>query len=105
VVKDILQEAGIQARAVRFLKPPAGTYAVYLDDTETDGPDGRPCIITHSYTIELYEPAPDDAAEAAIENALTARGIHWTKQARYWIQSEQLYQVVYDFTNITKRRI
>lgn len=105
MVKDILSEAGIQARAVRFLKPPAGTYAVYLDDVETDGPDGVPCIHTHNYTIEVYEPAPDDEAEAAIEAALTARGLQWHKQARYWLQSEQRYQVVYEFTSTEKRRI
>lgn len=105
MVKDILEAAGIQSRPVRFLRPPAGTYAVYLDDVETDGPDGVPCIHHHDYTVEVYEPAPDDDAEAAIEAALTARGLHWRKQDRHWLQQEQRYQVIYEFTHIEKRRI
>lgn len=99
----ILTAAGIKHRRARFLKPPAGTYAVYLDDVTTDGPDGYNRIFYHDYTVELYEPTPDDAAEAAIEAALDAEGIPWTKQDRYWLQDEQRYQVVYEFTKIEKR--
>ena len=108
MIKNILTAAGFieneTFRRSRFLQPPAGTYAVYMDDVETDGPDGLNRIKTHNYTVELYEPTPDDAAEAAIEAALDSAGMRWTKQDRYWLQDEQLYQVVYDFIYIEKRR-
>ena len=105
MVKDILNAAGIAFRRARFSSPPATTYAVFFDDIATDGPDGINRIFIHDYTVEVYEPTPDDAAEAAIEAALDERGIPWTKQARYWLPDEQRYQVIYEFTYIEKRRI
>lgn len=105
MVSEILTAAGIQERGSRFTKPPAGTYAVWFDDIETDGPDGMPpCIFTHNCTIELYEPKKDPAAVTALEAELTSRGLKWTKQDRYWIASEQMYQTIYEFTHIEKRR-
>ena len=101
----ILTEAGIEYRPNRFPSPPAGTYAVTMDDIDTDGPDGMPPqIFRHNTTIELYASKPDQAAEAALEAAMSARGLHWSKQDRYWIQSEKLYQTIYEFTFTEKRR-
>lgn len=106
MVKEILAAAGIPERGSRFVKPPAGTYAVWRDHITTDGPDGEPpMIFTHDVDLELYEPRKDDAAVEALEAAMSAAGMHWTKQDRYWIQSEQMYQTVYNFTYIEKRRI
>lgn len=106
MVKDILAAAGIPERGSRFLKAPDGTYAVWSDDIDTDGPDDMPpCIFTHNVTVELYEPKKDDAARARLEAAMTARGLHWTRQDRYWLISEQMHQTVYEFTHIEKRRI
>ena len=87
MVKELLTAAGIPNRRGRFVKPPAGTFAVWMDDIETDGPDGMPPqIFTHNVTVELYEDKPDDAAVASLEAQLSAAGLHWTKQDRYWIQ-------------------
>lgn len=104
---EILTAAGIaNHRRGRFVKPPGGTYAVWTDDITTDGPDGMPpAIFHHSVTVELYEPAPDDAAEASLEAAMSARGLHWTKQDRFWIASEKMYQVIYEYSYTEKRRI
>lgn len=105
MVDTILTAAGVQYRRGRFLRPPKGTYAVYTDDKSTDGSDGAEAlVVTHDVTVELYEPLPDDKTEAAIEEAITAAGLLWTKQDRYWLDSEQLYQIVYEFTYYEKRR-
>lgn len=103
MINQILKAAGVEYRRTRFPKPPAGTYAVYMDDISTDGPDDRNSIFTHDYTVEVYEPTPDDATEQAIEAALNDRGLQWTKQDRYWLQDEQRYQVIYEFTHISKQ--
>lgn len=103
MIKTILDAAGVPGRESRFIKPPAGTYAVYMDDVETDGPDGMNRIFTHNITLEVYEAKPDDEAEAAIEGALDAKGLHYTKQSRYWLQTEQRYQVIYEFSYIIKK--
>ncbi len=106
MVTKILDKAGVKYRQSRYTaKPLPITYAVYFDDREAGGADGINCLITHNITIEVYESKPDDATEAAIEAALDEAGIEWTSQARYWIQEEQRYQVIYEFTYIEKRRI
>lgn len=105
MIKEILTAAGLTFRRGRFVKQPAGSYAVYMDDVTTDGPDGAaPQIFAHDVTVELYEPAPDDETEEKLEAAMSAKRLHWTKQDRFWIQSEQLYQVIYEFSYIEKRR-
>lgn len=105
MVKEILAAAGIRERGNRFAKPPAGTYAVWFDDIDTDGPDGQPPrIFRHSVSLELYEPRKDDTARAALEAQMSAHGLHWTRQDRFWIQSEQMYQTVYEFSYTEKRR-
>lgn len=102
MIKDILTAAGLPFHRSRFLQPPAETYAVYMDDVSTDGPDGVNRIFYHDITVEVYEPTPDDDAEAAIEAAINAQGLKWTKQDRYWLREEQRYQVIYEFSYITK---
>ena len=107
MIKTILQPTALPYKEARFPKPPAGAYVVYMDEVTTDGPDGKPCILTHGVTFEVYATTLNEvkAAEAAIEAELTAAGLQWTKQAAYWLQAEQLYQSVYEFEYIEKRRI
>lgn len=105
MVDKILTAAGIPHRRGRYIDPPGSTYAVYTDDIETDGPDACPSIYFHSFTVELYEPRPDDAKEKALEDAITSAGLNFQKQDRYWLPDEQRYQVVYEFDYIEKRRI
>lgn len=103
MVNEILTAAGIPGRRGRFTGK-ADVYAVWLDDITTDGPDGLPQILQHDVTVELYEDRPDDEKEAALEEAIAAAGLQWTKQDRYWLQTEQQYQVIYEFTYYEKRR-
>ena len=110
MIKDILTAAGVEFAQARFSRLPDGTHAVYFDDVEVFTGDrvndsplvAPPRYYQHSITIELYEPAPDDAAEAAIEAELDARGLPWTKQDRYWLKDVQRYQVIYE-TNYTSK--
>lgn len=103
MTKDILKAAGIPFQEARYPDPPADlTYAVYFDDVSADGADLTNCVFTHDITVELYEPEQDAEAEAAVEAALNARGISWTKQARYWLDSIHRYQVIYEFSYIKK---
>ena len=106
MVNKILTAAGIPYRRGRFVGARTPTYAVYTDDVASDGADGAafPRVVTHAITVELYEGSPNDAAEAAIERAITEAGLPWEKQDRYWLQSEQQYQVVYEFEYTEKVR-
>ena len=102
MINEILTASGLPYKETQFLRPPAKTYAVYMDDVEADGPDDANTVFTHAITVELYEPKPDPDAEKALEAQLNARGLKWTKQSRYWLTDAQRYQVVYEFSYIEK---
>lgn len=106
MVRKILTESGFienkTFKETRFLTPPTSTYAIYLDAFIRRGADNLNLIKAHIYTIELYSYAPDADAESRLESTLDKYGIEYEKEERYWIQSEQLYQVVYTFNFIEK---
>lgn len=108
MIDKILTAAGVEHAHGRFIRMPAGTHAVYFDDIEVETADrqtnipGGARIYHHDVTVEVYEPAPDDATEAAIEAELDARGLPWTKQDRYWLKDVQRYQVIYEFSYTSK---
>lgn len=111
MIKDILTAAGVEHAQARFARIPAGTYAVYFDDLETETADrvenpakGLPRIYHHNITVELYAPTKDDVAENAIETELDARGLDWTKQDRFWLKDLQRYQTVYEFSYTSKTK-
>jgi hypothetical protein len=112
MVNEILTASGIEYAQGRFLRLPEKTCAVYFDDIEVTAADrvtpptlaGLPRIYTHNVTVEVYEPAPDDPSETALEAELDARGLEWAKQDRYWLKDLQRYQVVYDFSYTNKSK-
>lgn len=109
MIQEILLKAGLilneTFRETRLINPPQDmTYAVYMDACERRGSDHSNLIIDHAVTIELYEYYPDAESEKKLEAELDARSIEYTKQARYWIHEEQLYQVVYEFEYTEKIR-
>ena len=107
MIKNILTAAGVEHKQGRFLRMPEGTHAVYFDDLEVETADPvasvkMPRIYHHTVTVEVYEPAPDDVTERAIEAELDARGLSWSKQDRFWIKDAQRYQTVYEFAYTSK---
>lgn len=108
MVKQILTLAGFiegkTFKETRFIKPPKSTYAIYLDSYTGRGADGANLLKEHTYTIELYSDTPDPEAEKRIEDTLDSFGLEYEKGDRYWIQEEQLYQVLYEFSYIEKIR-
>ena len=106
MVKRVLTGAGFVEnktfKETRFLKPPKTTYAIYMDSFTRRGADNLNLLKDHDYTIELYSYAPDPEAEARIEAMLDELGIEYDKADRYWIQEQQLFQVVYTFNFIEK---
>ena len=104
MIKDILKPVPGAAWAGRCPTPPGCTYAIYFDDVDADGPDGLNLIFTHNVTVELYALRPDDETEAAVEAEMNARGLRWTKQTQYWLDSIKRYQTIYEFSYIEKRR-
>lgn len=107
MINAIAKVAGLKLRESRHQKPLSTPYGVYMDAVKAGGADGENCLRTHNYTLEVYSPTAEAAEviETAIEDALDAYGIPWTKQGRYWLADEQRYQEIYEFSHIEKRRI
>jgi hypothetical protein len=102
MVKEILDLTGLPYEESHFLSPPSTTYAIYHDAINRRGGDNINLLSQHDVTIEIYERIPDPTAEIKLETTLDALGLEFEKQPRYWIQEEQIYQVVYDFTYYQK---
>ena len=106
MVRQVLNNAGFVEgktyKETRFLKPPTTTYAVFMDSYVRRGGDNVNLIKDHDYTIELYSYKPDPKAEEKIEKSLDELGLEYDKAERYWLQEEQLYQVLYTFNYIEK---
>ena len=110
MVNKILTGAGFVLdetyRETRLLSSPQDqTYAVYNDSVEVRGADNLNLIKEHDVTIEVYEYAPDRETEKKIEAQFNASAIAYVKQERYFIQEEQLYQVIYEFNYIEKEEL
>lgn len=107
MVNSILTGAGFVKNETykenRFLKAPKVTYAVYDDSQERRGADNLNLVTSHSITIELYEYKPDPDAEKRLEAQLDLYGLEFAKQSRYWLQEDQIYQVIYSFDYIEKK--
>lgn len=104
MIKEILTAAGVPHKPARYPDPPTGTYAVYFDSVAAGGADGYNLVFTHDAMVELYAPKIDEAANAALESELDARGLHYERQGWYWLDSIKRYQDIYEFTYIEKRR-
>lgn len=104
MVEEILTTAGIPNKETRFIYPPSETYAVWLDYVTRRGADNALLIAEHSITIEVYAKKIDKVAESNIEAVFAARAIPYEKSEHIWIESEQLFEVVYTFDYIEKRR-
>lgn len=105
MVKDILEAVGLSYKKSRFLKPPNSIYAVYTDDSSGRGSDEKNLLTEHNITIEVYSKKINEEMEIKIENELDERGIEYKKQDWYYIESEQLFQLIYEFSYIKKKGI
>lgn len=103
MVDEILQDIGIKYKECQFRKAPSPPYAVWHDSFAAEGADMINNVINHDITIELYSDTPRADIEAAIEDKIDERHIKYTKQERYWIESEQLYQTIYEFSFLEKK--
>ena len=103
-VKLIL-EGLCQYRETKFKIPPKEDYCVWNDSKRVYGADKKNLIEEHNVSIELYEYSPNNDLEESIEARLDELGIAYDKQERYWLDDEKLFQIVYEFSYLTKRGV
>lgn len=95
-VKSWLETTGYKAAEIRFNKPPALPYLLFIDDTNVGGADEKNFTADRNISIELYSERIDREAESKVEALLNEKAIKF-KKSRNWIDSEKFFQTVYDF--------
>ncbi|MGH4125098.1 MAG: hypothetical protein ACREV6_19455 [Clostridium sp.] len=100
-IKTWLGTTGLKVSEERFLKPPPFPYVIFMDGTEVSGADDKNCIADRSISIELYSLKVDHISEKAIEDLLNEKVIKY-KRNRTWLDTEMMFETMYDFNLIEK---
>lgn len=108
MIDEILTSAGFVLnqtyRETLFIRPPQESYVVYNVSYDRSGPDLFNAINTYTVSFELYAYKPDEDSEIRIESELDKHALEFTKEERYYIQEEGLYQTIYNFSYTKKER-
>ena len=104
IVRNIL-EGLCEYKETKFKNPPSTDYSVWNDTKRTYGADNKNLIEEHNVSIELYEYSPNNELEDKIEARFDDLAISYIKQERYWLDSEKLYQIVYEFTYVIRKEL
>nr|DAN99189.1 MAG TPA: hypothetical protein [Caudoviricetes sp.] len=101
-VKAMLEETGLKVAENCFLKPPALPYIVFLENSNFSGADNKICLLKRDITVELYNSRINREKEKEVEEILIKNSIEFSKE-RTWIDSEKIFQTVYDFNLYEKK--
>lgn len=101
---------GLSIAEDHFVKPPQLPYITFLEDKEIRGISTDNLIIFNGVTVELYTSLPDTELETKVRNVIIDDILKNSNnddefevnQNREYIESEQMYMTVYDFTLIEK---
>ncbi len=96
VLKTLLKTTGLPVAYHHFVTPPIPPYIVYLFSYSSNfGADNKVYKENPNYQVELYTKKKDPASELLIESLFAENDIYWEKTEAY-IESESLYQVLYE---------
>lgn len=96
----IIKETGIPFAYDHFAEgeSPAPPFICYLlPGSDNFAADGRVYYKINEVRIELYTDSKDLAVEQKLEDVLDAHEVFYNK-SETWIDSEKLYEVLYQFT-------
>ena len=98
-ILDILTEIGLPFAYHHFAEgeAPDPPFICYLTPgSDNFAADGKVYFKINEFHIELYTDEKSPALEAELEAVLDGHGIFYDK-TEVWIESEQLYEVLYQF--------
>lgn len=99
-LKRIAEELGIPTAYDHFAEgeSPDPPFAVYMMPwSDNFSADGKVYVKIQGARIEVYTDRKDPALERRVEAVLDRNGIFYDKTEN-WIESEKLYEVMYQFT-------
>lgn len=93
---NLLKSTGLPVDYNHFKTPPSLPYIVYLFTySDNFGADNKVYQKIDNYRVELYSDKKDLVSEKLIEDLLDENEIFYDKTETY-IESEELYQVIYE---------
>ena len=101
-VKEMLEETGLKVAEDCFLRAPALPYIVFLEKSNCNGADHKVFILERDITVELYSSRINREKENELEEIFIKNYIDFRKN-RIWIDSEKVFQTVYDFSLYEKK--
>lgn len=95
-LKEFLEQTGFPVTYHHWKKPPDLPYLVYLfTDSDNFGAEDRVYIKGDNYDVELYTDKKDTASEKIVEDLFDEYDIYYEKSEVY-IESEEMYEVIYE---------
>lgn len=78
-------------------------FAVYIDNSGSDGDDFNIFFIKHNLIIELYSELIDKEKECLFENCFELFGWKWEK-TRVYLEDEKMYEAIYTIEEFIERK-
>ena len=101
-IETWLETTGLKVSEERFSNaPPPLPYVIFTDNNNISGADSRNCIASRDISVELYSLKVDHISEKLIENLLNEKAMQYSKD-RIWIDTEMMFETIYDFNFIEK---
>ena len=98
-IAELIKSMGLPFAYDHFAEgeSPAPPFICYLTPgSDNFAADGRAYYKINIVNIELYTDTKDPSVEQKVESVLDANGIFYEK-TEVWIESEKLYEVLYQF--------
>lgn len=95
--KQLLDATGLPVAYSHFNSPPPTPFIVYMTDgTSNYFADNKVYRKGTPITVELYTDKKDLSAEQKLEDILDQNEIPWEVTGQPWIESEKLFQRIYE---------
>ena len=101
---DVFKSAvGIPIADTAFKTEQDLPFAVYIDDSGSDGDDFNTFFIKHNLAVELYSELIDEEKESLFENCFESFGWKWEKTHVY-LEDEKMYETIYTIEEFMERK-
>ena len=104
LLDDILLKINIPFKEACFITPPDEDYIVYFCEVTHRGADNKNLIMECDISLEFYSENRKEENSNKIRSALDFYGVEYNETGRQWIDTEQLFQNVFQFTTIEKEK-
>lgn len=97
-LKAILDQTGLPVAHVRFKTKTKPPFIIFFSPgTDSLVADDEVYIQINKFRVELYGAERTHELEKTLENIFKAQGIVWEEKTMLYIDSEDLFMVIYEF--------